>query len=113
MFFWATICAVFLALVCIARADSIVDLGYVKYRGNNTFPNTVAFLGIPYAEAPVGDRRFCAPLPLNVVRVSEQADGVVVDATSYPQFCVQGTTGSKLRDYIDIKYILCIDSNIR
>ncbi|KAJ3538533.1 hypothetical protein NM688_g6506 [Phlebia brevispora] len=83
----------FLSILCLATADSVVDLGYAKYRGNLTFPNAVAYLGIPYAEPPLGEQRFRAPLPLNTSRVAAQSRGEVVDATAYPLFCVQGSTG--------------------
>ncbi|PPR05171.1 hypothetical protein CVT26_012257 [Gymnopilus dilepis] len=76
-----------------AHAPDIIDTGYAKYLGNRSYPNTVAYLGIPYAELPLGDRRFRAPLPLNTTRVSLENMGKVVDATKYPDFCIQGTTG--------------------
>ncbi|KAK0222835.1 alpha/beta-hydrolase [Armillaria nabsnona] len=72
----------------------IVDTGYAKYRGNLSYPNTVAYLGIPYAEPPLGDRRFRAPIPLDTARIALEANGTVLDATSYPDFCIQGTTGA-------------------
>ena len=75
-------------------ASTIVDLGYAQYRGNRSNEHTVAFLGLPYAEPPLGDLRWRAPLPLNTARVKAQAGNQVVDATIYPEFCVQGTTGS-------------------
>lgn len=75
----------------------VVDTGYAKYLGNHTYPNTVAYLGIPYAEPPVGDRRFRAPLPLNTARITAGARGAAIDATEYPDFCIQGTTGSEFR----------------
>ncbi|KAK0493415.1 alpha/beta-hydrolase [Armillaria luteobubalina] len=70
----------------------IVDTGYAKYRGNLSYPDTVAYLGIPYAEPPIDDRRFRAPIPLNTTRIALEADGAIFDATSYPDFCVQGST---------------------
>ncbi|KAJ7099276.1 alpha/beta-hydrolase [Mycena belliarum] len=72
---------------------TIVDTGYARYQGNLSFPNTVAYLGVPYAEPPLGDRRFRAPLPLNTTRVAAAAAGSVIDATKYPDFCIQGSTG--------------------
>jgi len=71
----------------------IVDTGYAKYQGNRTYPNTVAYLGIPYAEPPLGEGRFRAPVQLNTARVALESKGNVVDARSYPEFCIQGTTG--------------------
>ncbi|KAJ7590223.1 Alpha/Beta hydrolase protein [Mycena floridula] len=73
--------------------SNVIDTGYAKYLGNRTFPNTVAYLGIPYAEPPLGDRRFRAPLPLNTTRIAVEAAGAVIDATKYPDFCVQGAIG--------------------
>ncbi|KAF7362541.1 Aldolase-II domain-containing protein [Mycena venus] len=77
-----------------ASAGNIVDTGYAQYRGNLSFPNTVAYLGIPYAEPPLGELRFRAPLPLNTTRVAAEAGGKVIDATAYPDFCIQGSTGA-------------------
>ncbi|EAU85247.2 EstA protein [Coprinopsis cinerea okayama7 len=74
------------------RGD-VVDTGYARYRGNRAYHNTVAYLGIPYAEPPLGERRFRAPLPLNTTRIRLQSRGEIVDATEYPDFCIQGTTG--------------------
>ncbi|KAK1221368.1 hypothetical protein PQX77_015819, partial [Marasmius sp. AFHP31] len=74
----------------LAAEEDIVDTGYAKYLGNRTFSNAVAYLGIPYAEPPVGDRRFRAPAPLDTARIAEESSGEVVDATKYPEFCIQG-----------------------
>ncbi|KAJ3550538.1 hypothetical protein NM688_g5059 [Phlebia brevispora] len=87
------LCALaFVSTICLATVDNVVDLGYAKYRGNVSYPNTVAYLGIPYAEPPLGDLRFRAPVPLNTHRVALESNGEVVDADVYPDFCVQGTT---------------------
>ena len=69
-----------------------VDTGYAIFVGNHSLSNTAAFLGIPYAEPPVGEGRFRAPAPLNVERLRQNKS--VVDASQYPDFCVQGTTGN-------------------
>lgn len=82
-----------LALLSSIRAGAVVDLGYTQYQGNLSYPDTVAFLGLPYAEPPVGDLRFRAPVPLNTSRVTEQANGTIFIATSYPDFCIQGSPG--------------------
>ncbi|KAG5342374.1 hypothetical protein C0989_002847 [Termitomyces sp. Mn162] len=82
--------------------DPIVDTGYAKYLGNRTFPNTVAFLGIPYAEPPLGERRFRKPLPLDTVRVSLEASGAVINATFYPAFCIQGAKGEFVHHRKDV-----------
>lgn len=73
---------------------TIVDVGYAKYQGNQTYHNTIMYLGIPYAEPPLRDLRFRAPLPLNTTRVAVSKG--VIDVSHYSDFCVQGTS---LRGY--------------
>ena len=67
---------------------TIVDTGYAKYLGNYTAPYSVAFHGIPYAEPPLGDRRFRDPVPLDTDKLKQ--NGSVIDARNYTAPCVQG-----------------------
>lgn len=89
------ICVELLSFVSLATAGTVIDLGYAKYQGNLSYPNTVAYLGLPYAEPPVGDLRWRTPVPLNTTRVSQQAQGDIIDATKYPDFCIQGSRGGE------------------
>ena len=97
----------------ISSPTTIVDLGYAKYQGNRTFSNTVAYLGIPYAEPPLVNQRFRAPLVLNTTRVAEATQGKTVDATNYPDFCVQGSTGSKFSFSLGLpEFIFCLKTEM-
>lgn len=68
----------------------VAETGYASYQGVDTYGDVTSYLGIPYAEPPLGDLRFRAPKPLDVVRISKETGGNIVDATRYPDFCVQG-----------------------
>lgn len=95
---------VVISLVYTVAAGQVVDLGYAKYRGNVSFPNTVAFLGLPYAEPPLGERRWRAPLPLDTARVSRQSKGRIIDASKNPSFCIQMSTGGEYHYYLAEKH---------
>uniref|UniRef100_A0A0W0F7K6 Carboxylic ester hydrolase n=1 Tax=Moniliophthora roreri TaxID=221103 RepID=A0A0W0F7K6_MONRR len=75
-------------------SPEIVNTGYVRYIGTR-FPQndfTIAFLGLQYAEPPLNEKRFRAPVSLNTTRVALEAqerDGLI-DAREYPDFCIQG-----------------------
>ncbi|KAG9014623.1 hypothetical protein FRB94_011801 [Tulasnella sp. JGI-2019a] len=73
--------------------DPIVHLSYASYRGRQTTPHTIAYLGIPYAESPAGPRRFRKPSPLDVDKISSQIPNAVFDATHYPPSAMQGAVG--------------------
>ena len=76
-----------------AVEEPIVDLGYASYLGTQTAPGVVTYYGIPYAEPPLGQLRFRATQALNTSRISVLSGGNVVNATTPPNFCIQGTTG--------------------
>lgn len=71
------------------ESDLIVDLGFGKYRGRRSSARCTVYLGVPYAQPPLGDLRFRLPKPLDTSGV---ADGVT-DAAQYPSFAIQGATG--------------------
>ena len=91
---------------------NVVDLGYASYRGHLSFPNTMAYLGIPYAEPPVEERRFRSPIALNTTRVEQEANGKIVDATAYPEFCIQGSTGREYYVRITHFMVLYTDTSV-
>lgn len=74
------------ALTSTAAVDPVVNLGYASYRGllNDTVPNVVSWLGVPYAQ-PGAPRRFRAATPLD----ETPREHNVTDLFEYPPFCVQ------------------------
>lgn len=56
--------------------------GQIHGKIDPAFPNVRQFLGIPYAQPPLGDLRFAAPQPLS------QPD-VQIEATKLPPSCLQ------------------------
>ncbi|KAG8843351.1 hypothetical protein FRB96_004083 [Tulasnella sp. 330] len=77
---------------------SIVNLGYASYRGRRIEKPSHAvsavdvYLGIPYAEPPLGPLRFRKPVPLDTEKLSLSSKGLILDATQYPAFAVQAAT---------------------
>lgn len=54
---------------------------------NHTSPDVRQFLGIPYAEAPIGDLRFAPP--------KTKTKGAAIKATTYGASCMQQTSTTK------------------
>jgi len=75
----------------------VAGIGYASYQGVDTYGDATSYLGIPYAEPPLGDLRFRAPKALDATRVSRETGGSVVDATQYPDPCIQGALSSEPR----------------
>ncbi|KAH7337706.1 Alpha/Beta hydrolase protein [Rhizoctonia solani] len=66
-------------------SNNVVDLGYASYRGllNDTVPDVVSWLGVPYAQPP---RRFRAARPLDETAREHN----VTELFEYPLPCIQG-----------------------
>ncbi|KAJ7056825.1 Alpha/Beta hydrolase protein [Mycena amicta] len=69
----------------VSAQTPIVDLGYAKYQGSTT-ANITSFLGIRYAQVPLGDLRFREP------RTPATMSGIQ-QATAEPNQCMQAPTG--------------------
>lgn len=55
---------------------SLIDLGYTKVQGL-AYPNGISqWLGVPYAQPPLGKLRFAAPQPVTPSATIQQATGV-------------------------------------
>ncbi|OZJ01480.1 hypothetical protein BZG36_05632 [Bifiguratus adelaidae] len=75
------------ALGCHSEAPTI-DLGYATYQGSVIPGHVEQFLGIRYAQPPIGDLRFRAPLPPTLVKG-------IQSATQYGNACLQiGLSGN-------------------
>jgi len=72
------------AFVMGQTSSNSVTLPYATYVGNQSYSNVVAYLGIPYAEPPLGDLRFRAPVALNTSRITASAGGNSIQVTTYP-----------------------------
>ena len=85
-----TLCATSLAQL----ASDEADLGYVTYKGATTYGDVITYHGVPYAEPPLGARRFRKPTPLDTTRITTEANGETVDLTQPAAFCIQGGSGT-------------------
>ena len=70
----------------VAAVDSVVDLGYAKYQGRIVGDGTTQWLGMRYAQAPLGKLRFRAPVEPGVVKGVQDASKV---NTPYSSECFQ------------------------
>ncbi|KAF9266446.1 alpha/beta-hydrolase [Marasmius fiardii PR-910] len=70
--------------------ENVVDVGYTRYTSSNRLGDySIAYLGVSYAEPPIGVRRFRSPLPLNEIN-EKWNEKNLVDVSSYPNSCIQG-----------------------
>lgn len=68
--------------------------GTVQGGVNSTYPHVRQFLGVPFAQPPVGDRRWLPPQSLPASATTKY-----VDATTMPPACPQITTGTVFAEY--------------
>ena len=66
-----------------AAVDPLVDLGYTQLQGTALASGATQWLGVRYAAAPTGARRFAAP-----VDPPASPPGEVVDATRFQPICL-------------------------
>ena len=67
----------FFALLTLALAEPlVVDLGYARYHGRSTPMGVSQWLGMRYADAPVGSLRFEAPQDPSLMKGTQQATQV-------------------------------------
>lgn len=73
------------------------NLPYGSFLGSisDTYPLSLRFLGVPYATPPLYDLRFRAPVALDTNSSTSQ----FLNVTTYPEPCIQGTTGCRSFPY--------------
>ncbi|RJE24716.1 Carboxylesterase family [Aspergillus sclerotialis] len=70
-------------------SNPIVNLGYASYIGNyNSTSDTNEWLGIRYAQAPIGELRFREPQDIELK--NDYSSSQPINATTTPATCVQG-----------------------
>ncbi|KAI5200239.1 hypothetical protein AUEXF2481DRAFT_82451 [Aureobasidium subglaciale EXF-2481] len=97
------------ALASITEA-SVVDLGYAKYQGvKDALLGTTNFYGLYYAAAPVGQRRWRAPIP---IEHSNNYTDSVIDATAPGPRCYQSGPEWAVRTPIFASAVTAAANNI-
>src|SRR5690606_8460271 len=69
-------------------SSSVVQTTSGSVRGFSPVPFVQAFLGVPYAEPPLGCLRFLAPAPITSLRPG------IIDATQPAKGCIQVRSAS-------------------
>jgi len=78
---------------------TVGNLGTITGKNSEAIPNVVEFFNIPFAQAPVGNLRFKAPVPVT------EWEGGKLDGTAYGKMCV--TLGATNPD-IAVSYKLAV-----
>lgn len=68
--------------------------GQIHGKIDPAYPNTRQFLGLPYAESPIGDLRWAPPQPLSQPHAN-------VQATELPPSCLQSLNTNASSVYVD------------
>ncbi|PVH68656.1 alpha/beta-hydrolase [Cadophora sp. DSE1049] len=79
-----------IAAPCSSNGSAVVDLGYAEAMGAvNATQGTVSYYGLRFAQAPVEDLRWRAPVSIETS--SNMSPKPVLNATQYGPQCVQGS----------------------
>lgn len=83
-----SLAALFCRAIAVSDDNTLISTNVFDVQGfiDPAIPNVKKFLGIPYAEPPVGDLRWRPPQ-------SKKAQNETVDATAFGDCCVQYNSG--------------------
>ncbi|KAH7128534.1 carboxylesterase [Dendryphion nanum] len=76
--------ALLLQVVSVLAVEPVVDLGYAKYQGRIVGDGTTQWLGLRYAQPPLGELRFAAPKALE----GKSGLNETVDASKFRPICL-------------------------
>lgn len=90
-----------------ASTQTVISLAAGTIMGLKISPNLFKFLGIPYAQPPVGNLRFASPVPfpssgLSPFAASANATNRRINATAFANMCPQASGGAEDCLYLNV-----------